>query len=94
MSADLDQPLGRKGEGYGRDLEARMIEISEGTWQGSWTRFKTLVFLRCPRCGNGAALDHEIADDGTVFPSVECPKGCGFHDHVKLTGWIPPSENH
>jgi hypothetical protein len=31
---------------------------------------------------------HEIANDGTVTPSVECPiHGCGFHEYVQLADW-------
>ena len=54
--------------------------------------------MNCPKCGNAAALDgHTIAEDGTVSPSVVCPfkvktkenleEPCGFHDHVRLSGW-------
>lgn len=33
-------------------------------------------------------LDHKIADDGTVNPSVQCwADSCGFHEHVRLVGW-------
>lgn len=40
--------------------------------------------------GHALLLDHEIADDGTVTPSVECPiEGCGFHENVRLIGWRP-----
>jgi hypothetical protein len=39
--------------------------------------------------GNLAVLiDHDIAKDGTVTPSVVCPNGnCAFHDYVRLDGW-------
>lgn len=45
--------------------------------------------LTCGLCGRPATLvDHEIADDGTVSPSVECPHdGCRWHVFVKLNGW-------
>lgn len=33
-------------------------------------------------------MDHDIAPDGRVSPSVVCPfEGCDFHDHVVLEGW-------
>lgn len=55
---------------------------------GKWRRFhETSAAMECPRCGAwGTLLDHSIAPDGTVSPSVECV-ACGFHDHVKLVGW-------
>ena len=47
-------------------------------------RSATLV---CPN-GHRAALDHDIAADGTVSPSVVCPEdGCDWHVHVRLVGW-------
>lgn len=57
--------------------------LGEDTWQ---------VRLRCPGCGTTASLeDHEIADDGTVTPSLVCQnEGCGFHENVQLSGWEPP----
>lgn len=47
---------------------------------------KSVVYLRCPSCGNYAALEaHEISPDGVVTPSVVCPfKDCNFHDYVRL----------
>lgn len=43
----------------------------------------------CPSCGvSGSLEDHEIADDGTVSPSLVCAtEGCGFHAFVTLAGW-------
>ena len=46
----------------------------------------------CPKCGRPMAIgigsDHGIGDDGTVCPSVVCPReGCGFHEFVQLEGW-------
>lgn len=36
-----------------------------------------------------ASLDHTVGDDGTVRPSLVCPAdGCGFHEFVKLDGWV------
>lgn len=43
--------------------------------------------LRCPR-GHNHKLYHDIAADGTVWPSVDCPTPeCDFHTNVKLEGW-------
>jgi hypothetical protein len=35
----------------------------------------------------GTLLEHSIAVDGTVQPSVVCPMECGFHAYLKLEGW-------
>ena len=42
------------------------------------------------RCSNGhiGQLDHEIAADGTVSPSVVCQRGgCSYHEFIRLEGW-------
>ena len=45
------------------------------------------AWVACPN-GHLADLDHTIAADGTVSPSVVCPEGgCGWHEHVQLEGW-------
>lgn len=50
------------------------------------------VWFTCPN-GHLGKLDHEIADDGTVSPSVACPvEGCGFHELVKLEDWTPADQ--
>lgn len=57
------------------------------------------VLMRCSE-GHGASLrtadgGHEIADDGTVQPSVVCPStnddgtACSFHEMVVLEDWTP-----
>jgi len=42
-------------------------------------------------CSRGHVLTlggHSIDADGTVMPSVVCPKpGCSFHTYVRLEGW-------
>jgi hypothetical protein len=44
--------------------------------------------MACPKCCLIAMLDHDVAPDGTVTPSVECAKeGCSFHENVRLLGW-------
>ena len=43
------------------------------------------------RCSNGhigSLLDHTIASDGLVTPSVVCQhEGCNYHEYIKLEGW-------
>lgn len=52
-----------------------------------WYRHGPLVMLRCPN-GHVGALDHEIAADGTVSPSVVCDQdSCTFHKQVRLLDW-------
>lgn len=44
--------------------------------------------LRCRNGHYGSLEDHEIADNGEVYPSVDCPvSGCDFHENVILDGW-------
>lgn len=63
--------------------------LPPGTWN-LWTTGKRRVLFSCPKCGQTGLLNHEIADDGTVTPSVQCPKtGCGFHEMIRLSGWSP-----
>lgn len=63
--------------------------LGRGTWN-LWTTGKKKILFSCPKCGEVGLLNHEVADDGKVTPSVQCMKlGCGFHDMITLDGWIP-----
>lgn len=63
--------------------------LAPGTWN-LWTTGKRRILFCCPKCNQTGLLNHEIADDGTVTPSVQCPEtGCGFHEMIKLVGWEP-----
>jgi DNA-directed RNA polymerase subunit RPC12/RpoP len=53
-----------------------------------WARFGNMILVECPGCNKKFALDHEVADDGTVTPSMDCPE-CAFHEFVKLKDWRP-----
>jgi hypothetical protein len=62
--------------------------------KSDWKRTKNIetgiigAWIRCPGCKKVAPLDHEIAKDGSVTPSVVCPhEGCSFHDFIKLEDW-------
>lgn len=58
-----------------------------GTWQLVKTKNEPSASFVCPDCGFfGSLLDHQIAEDGTVSPSVDCPD-CSFHEHIRLEGW-------
>lgn len=62
-----------------------------GTWRGGTLYGKRTAQLACPLCGLRASLSgHQIADDGTVTPSVVCPHApCTFHEFIVLDGWTP-----
>jgi uncharacterized Zn finger protein len=51
-----------------------------------WRKWLHIVYVTCPDCGVEGRLDHDVAEDGTVTPSLDCPS-CAFHEHVKLKGW-------
>lgn len=63
--------------------------MAAGTWRGSPPDVGS-VRVACPGCKVSYYLDHEVAADGTVSPSLDCPTtGCNFHERVKLEGWTP-----
>ena len=73
-----------------------------GTW---WLRMcnddDKVVMVKCPACSSIAALlppevvegeplGHDVAADGTVTPSADCPNDeCEFHEMVTLEDWVP-----
>jgi len=61
--------------------------LGKGTWQAKKTALKTWVNISCPTCGASGGLTHDVAADGTVFPSVACPFDCPFHEYIRLVGW-------
>lgn len=70
--------------------------IEKGTWRPVDFDGRMSAILFCPKCGQSMTiLDHHIADDGTVTPSVVGPSiacansRCDFHDFVKLELWNP-----
>jgi hypothetical protein len=66
-----------------------MHNIERSKWVRVVINGKTTARVVCPGCGMTFALDHDIASDGTVTPSMICPiKSCGFHEYVKLEGWV------
>ena len=59
---------------------------SPGCW---WPLLPNGTLVTCPSCGATAALDHTVDDEGNVSPSLVCPAdGCGFHEFVRLEGWV------
>jgi hypothetical protein len=83
------------------DIKITMIEVPKGKSDepGTWNvieyprarRVQWCEFT-CPN-GHGASITksiHAIAQDGTVNPSVICPRqGCTFHEFVRLISWKP-----
>lgn len=79
-----------------RELEKGGVHNRNGAWT-SWRLNpegpepkRQLVLVSCPTCGQVAQLQHEIALDGLVSPSVQCPARCGFHENVRLKDWTDP----
>ncbi len=76
-------------------IEAPRFEEPPGPWwRPVWVSIHKGVTGRwsasfmCPNGHYGTLMEHEIAPDGIVNPSVDCPvDGCDFHDHVRLMGW-------
>lgn len=68
--------------------------MEPGTWK-FWTidgLGSQVVLVCCPGCGTKLRLDegHEIAIDGRITPSLDCPmERCTFHDMAKLDDWEP-----
>lgn len=61
--------------------------------QGAWCEYceygRRSAAISCPTCSRAfSVLRHQIAPDGTCSPSVVCPWQCGFHDWVRLLGWV------
>lgn len=70
---------------------------------GTWKPFKDQLppehehlvrhyaLITCPTCHKALSVGvggHSIAEDGTVSPSVVCPRpGCTFHEFVRLADW-------
>jgi len=64
--------------------------MAKGEWRENHhpVSGKRSAVVCCPGCGRICSLfDHEIADDGEVSPSLDCPFDCEFHDHAVLEGW-------
>lgn len=56
----------------------------------AWGRFAGgEAWVRC-QCGQVLYLDHDVAADGTVSPSLwHDEPGCGYHVMATLQGWQP-----
>ncbi len=82
--------------------KGRMVVITiphlghrESSQDGPWYRAEWIadhtqrsVTMKCPNGHIGSLDDHRIHDDGTVEPSVVCPRdGCDFRDAVVLADW-------
>ena len=78
-----------------------LTELPNGKGRGKWQRLLVDEFgdhprwsamIRCPDCEERLSLvDHVIADDGQVNPSVGHWKNvlCGWHVAPRLGGWSP-----
>jgi len=72
-----------------------VVIIPSDKWQRVIINGKLEVWLTCPLCGLQSLLDHDIAADGSITPSVVCPgvtssgTSCTWHEVIKLEGWKP-----
>lgn len=65
-------------------------QLKPGQWTPTRASTGKSAVIACPKCGIHGGLDHSIAADGTVMPSLVCPtNGCDFHEWGKLEGWSP-----
>jgi hypothetical protein len=64
--------------------------LPKGTYRrlGRYQSSEHTAIIACADCGEESILDHDIAPDGTITPSVECP-ACKWHVHGRLIGWTP-----
>lgn len=68
-------------------------DMEPGEWKPAIdaSNGKRSASIVCPLCKQRSWLDHAIADDGTVSPSIVCPtEGCTFHVAGRLLSWDPP----
>jgi len=63
------------------------LDRSEKRTRGTWGWLDGEVRVTCPRCARTASLQHAVSAEGVVFPSLECPMECGFHENVVLREW-------
>lgn len=71
--------FGTYGDGEGRTVELCCPLGHVGTL---WSHYP----------GDAASTHHAIAPDGTVSPSVVCPRPrCGYHVMVQLQDWPGPA---
>ncbi len=66
---------------------ANPIQIPEVDWADD----PLGVFVVCPECRTTLRLNHDVAADGTITPSIGCP-ACQFHDRGVLVGWTRRAE--
>lgn len=54
----------------------------------AWALFGTQPIIACGNGHRAGIPDHEVAENGTVTPSLQCPEdGCDWHETVRLEGW-------
>lgn len=67
-------------------LPGTPVSEPPGPW---WALTGETVTVCCP-AGHTGLLDHDVAADGTVTPSLVCPgDGCTWHVNARLEGWKP-----
>lgn len=67
---------------------AKRTSTELGWWPVRIDGWVCSAWMVCRNGHRASLVDHDIAPDGMVRPSVVCPvEGCGFHEHVRLAGW-------
>ena len=62
-----------------------------GTWKRAVVDDEPTANVGCPRCSFRAPLagTHVIDKNGAVEPSLQCGnEACGFHEVIRLVGWV------
>ena len=87
MASDSETFAGPSGSAI---VVPRVAHVDAKGLCWDWAPERDSPTLRCPNGHIGTLMDHEIAADDTVSPSVQCPhEGCNFHAHVRLGNWSP-----
>lgn len=64
------------------------VRIPQGRGRGTWREWAGKIWVTCPDCCQNYALDHDVAADGSVTPSLDCPTTtCAWHVYAVLEGF-------
>jgi hypothetical protein len=63
-----------------------LFVIDPDSWVAVVSDGKKTARVRCPGCKKWLLLNHEIAANGEIAPSLDCPL-CDFHAYGRLDGW-------
>ena len=77
----IEIPRGPDDDGWHKSpLTWRLVKMSDGSYSAT---------VGCVN-GHSSLLDHDIASNGVVTPSLDCPEdNCDWHEMVRLLEWEP-----